>query len=61
VLSAELLIRAPRDADMLNGCGLLVLNPPHTLRASLATLLPFLAARLAQGDGAAGNVAQLAA
>jgi 23S rRNA (adenine2030-N6)-methyltransferase len=51
-LSIELLVRAPDDPERLNGCGLVVVNPPFTLEAKLATLLPFLAAALAQGPGA---------
>lgn len=50
-LRIELTIRAPAAADRLNGCGLLVVNPPWTLEAKLRELLPFLAVRLAQGTG----------
>jgi 23S rRNA (adenine2030-N6)-methyltransferase len=55
-LSVELLVRAPRDPDTLNGCGLLAINPPHTLHAKLDTLLPFLVERLAQARSASGAV-----
>lgn len=57
-LSVELLMRAPQAADTLHGCGLLAINPPHTLQAKLDALLPFLADRLGQGRGAAGTVTQ---
>jgi 23S rRNA (adenine2030-N6)-methyltransferase len=55
-LSMELLVREPRDPGTLNGCGLIAINPPHTLHAMLDTLLPFLADRLAQAHGASGFV-----
>ncbi len=51
-LRAELLVRAPSDVSKLNGCGLFIVNPPWTLKEKLAALLPFLAARLARGEGA---------
>ena len=38
--------------DRLNGCGLIVANPPYTLRDDLAAVLPELAHRLAEGSGA---------
>jgi 23S rRNA (adenine2030-N6)-methyltransferase len=55
----ELLIRAPVDSDRLNGCGLVVLNPPFTLEANLAVLLPVLADRLSDGAGATGRIVRL--
>ena len=58
-LAIELLIRAPADPDRLNGCGLIVLNPPFTLEADLGVLLPVLAERLSDGNGATGRVAPL--
>jgi 23S rRNA (adenine2030-N6)-methyltransferase len=51
-LRTELLIRAPVDPTKLNGCGMLIVNPPWTLEEKLRALLPFLAERLARGDGA---------
>jgi 23S rRNA (adenine2030-N6)-methyltransferase len=54
------MIRAARDPNMLNGAGLLVLNPPHRLDDSLAGVLPFLAERLAAGRGAGHRLAWLA-
>lgn len=50
-LRIELHIRAPVDPGVLNGCGLLAINPPWTLRAQLEVLLPFLAERLGHGKG----------
>jgi 23S rRNA (adenine2030-N6)-methyltransferase len=52
-LQAELLIRSPSDPARLNGCAMMIVNPPWTLRAKLEILGPFLAERLAQGPGAA--------
>jgi 23S rRNA (adenine2030-N6)-methyltransferase len=60
-LAIELLIRAPADPDRLNGCGLIILNPPFTLEADLGVLLPVLAERLSNGAGATGRVAHLGA
>ena len=51
-LRAELLIRAAEDPLKLNGCGMLIVNPPWTLEDRLKTLLPFLSERLARGPGA---------
>jgi 23S rRNA (adenine2030-N6)-methyltransferase len=47
----ELLVRPPATALRLNGCGMVLINPPWTLREKLDLLLPFLAARLRQADG----------
>jgi 23S rRNA (adenine2030-N6)-methyltransferase len=58
-LAVELLVRAPTDSDRLNGSGLLVINPPYTLAADLAVLLPVLAERLADGAGAHADVTQI--
>ena len=58
-IAVELLIRAPVDADRLNGCGLVVLNPPFTLEADLGVLLPVLAERLSDGVGATGRITRL--
>jgi 23S rRNA (adenine2030-N6)-methyltransferase len=52
-LRAELLVRAPVDPSLLNGCGVYVVNPPWTLAQRLETVGPFLADRLAKGPGAA--------
>lgn len=49
--AVELLIRAPRDPAVLNGCGLILLNAPWTLPAALALVLPVLAERLAVAAG----------
>ena len=51
---AELLIRKPVNPDLLNGCGMVIVNPPYRLAEKLGALLPFLADRLAAGPGAEG-------
>jgi 23S rRNA (adenine2030-N6)-methyltransferase len=51
ILRAELTLRAAGAAKSFVGCGLVVINPPWTLPASLNELLPFLAARLATDEG----------
>jgi 23S rRNA (adenine2030-N6)-methyltransferase len=58
-LAVELFIRAPSDAEGLNGSGLIVINPPYTLRADLEVLLPVLAERLTEAPGARAGVTQL--
>lgn len=56
ILLAELLVRKPVDESRLNGCGLVIVNPPHTLKETLERLLPALARVLAQGRGASARV-----
>ena len=51
ILRAEILIREPADARLLNGCGLMLVNPPWTLSGDLDVLLPFLADRLSVAPG----------
>jgi len=55
-IAMELVVGATRNAFALNACGLLVINPPHTLKATAEILLPFFAHRLAQGSGATCQV-----
>jgi 23S rRNA (adenine2030-N6)-methyltransferase len=52
VLRAELNVTALNDPARLNACGLILVNPPWTLRDELAILLPFLAKCLALGPRA---------
>jgi 23S rRNA (adenine2030-N6)-methyltransferase len=56
ILRAELYLRRPRDRERLNGAGLILVNPPWTLEADLALLLPALAERLGEGEGARGRL-----
>lgn len=48
LLRAELIVSPLRDPSRLNGCGLILLNPPWTLERELAVLLPALADILGQ-------------
>lgn len=50
-LRVELYIRKPDQVDGLNGCGLIIVNPPFTLFDELKHLLPWLAKLLRQGEG----------
>jgi 23S rRNA (adenine2030-N6)-methyltransferase len=52
LLRVELMVRGGNALDRLNGCGLIVANPPYTLREQLAAVLPELTQRLAEGSGA---------
>lgn len=52
VLVAELLVHPDDAPTRLNGCGLLVANPPWHIDAAFAQLLPPLATTLAQAAGA---------
>ena len=60
LLSAELFVGTPRADGELAGSGLLILNPPFTLEAALARLLPYLARTLAKGSGAESRLSWLA-
>ncbi|WP_075290347.1 23S rRNA (adenine(2030)-N(6))-methyltransferase RlmJ [Pararhizobium arenae] len=48
MLCAELSVRSERDTTGLSGSGLIIVNPPFTLKGELDVLLPFLKGRLAQ-------------
>ncbi|WP_420825570.1 23S rRNA (adenine(2030)-N(6))-methyltransferase RlmJ [Terrihabitans soli] len=61
MLAAELLIRRPNDKTRLNGCGLVIVNPPFKLKEELDILLPGLAGHLGEDAGARGRVVTLAA
>jgi 23S rRNA (adenine2030-N6)-methyltransferase len=49
VLRVELTVAPLSDPSRLNGCGLILLNPPWTLERDLGVLLPVLAAVLGRG------------
>jgi 23S rRNA (adenine2030-N6)-methyltransferase len=53
LVGVELMLRRPVAIERLNGCGLIVANPPHTFGEELAVLLPEIARRL--GEGGAGR------
>ena len=52
LLGVELMVRRPVATDRLNGCGLIVANPPHTLHDELASVLPEVTSRLGDASGA---------
>ena len=53
ILRAELTVSPLSDPTRLNGCGLILVNPPWTLESELSTLLPALAGILGR-DGKGG-------
>ena len=55
IVAAELLLREPVDAARLNGCGLLVINPPWQFETGAATILAALLAQLGTGEPGAGT------
>ena len=59
-LVAELMLRAPRHPEKLNGCGLAIVNPPWQLAEQLRQIMPTLVDRLGQADGAGYRLEKLA-
>ena len=53
MLCAELIVAPLSDPTRLNGCGLILVNPPWTLESDLSVLLPALAGILGR-DGKGG-------
>lgn len=58
-LTLDLYLRAPRHPGLLNGSGMVVVNPPFDLAAKCAKILPQLSAIFAQGPGADAKIEQL--
>ena len=56
VLAAELMMQPDDSPLRLNGCGMLVANPPWHLDAALSALLPALRSTLAQSPRASENL-----
>ncbi|HEY9549167.1 MAG TPA: 23S rRNA (adenine(2030)-N(6))-methyltransferase RlmJ, partial [Kiloniellaceae bacterium] len=55
ILTVELLLRAPDDPERLNGCGLVLVNPPWPIEDKLRKLMPVLGDVLgAQPDSGSG-------
>jgi 23S rRNA (adenine2030-N6)-methyltransferase len=48
ILCAELSVKGERETTGLSGSGLIIVNPPFTLKGELDLLLPFLRDKLAQ-------------
>ena len=60
VISAELLLREPVDPSRMNGCGLLIVNPPFQFESQAQPILNALLGRLGAGEsGAAARVTRL--
>jgi 23S rRNA (adenine2030-N6)-methyltransferase len=59
VLAAEMTLRARGNPEVLNGCGMAIVNPPFRLEETLGRVLPGLHAKLAAEGGT--RVAWLAA
>jgi len=55
VVAGELLLREPVEPDRLNGCGLLVVNPPWKFDEEAGPILAALAARLTTREAGAGS------
>jgi 23S rRNA (adenine2030-N6)-methyltransferase len=60
-LCVELFLRPPRNPNLLNGAGLLIVNPPFTLETQLTGILPELATRLAEAGKGSFRVEQIGA
>jgi 23S rRNA (adenine2030-N6)-methyltransferase len=54
VIAAELWLREPLDAARLNGCGLIVVNPPFGFSETALGILGALRGRLGEHDGGDG-------
>jgi 23S rRNA (adenine2030-N6)-methyltransferase len=52
MLRLELSVKSDRDTTGLSGSGLIVVNPPYTLKGEMDVLLPFLRTVLAQDQAA---------
>jgi 23S rRNA (adenine2030-N6)-methyltransferase len=60
VVAAELHLREPLDAARLNGCGLVVVNPPYGFEEAARAMLAALRAALAAEEGAGWTLTRLA-
>ena len=61
VIAAELYIQAPHSARSLNGCGMVIVNPPYVMKSEIETVLPWLSTVLSQGQGSGYRVLDLSA
>jgi 23S rRNA (adenine2030-N6)-methyltransferase len=62
IIAAELVLREPLDAARLNGCGLIVVNPPYRFAEEAPPILDALLERLgAREAGEAASLTRLAA
>ncbi len=61
MVTVEVLLRTPTDPTRLNGCGLLLVNPPYRFEAEVGPIAQALLARLGDGeDGAWAGVTRVA-
>jgi 23S rRNA (adenine2030-N6)-methyltransferase len=61
IVAAELCLREPLDPSRLNGCGMLLVNPPYRFESEIPAILQALLSRLADGEpGAAARLIRLA-
>lgn len=61
VIAVELLLREPLDPTRLNGCGLVIVNPPYRFEEEARPVLDALLERLGRGEpGAAVTITRLA-
>lgn len=56
ILDLTFMVREPADVTKLNGCGVIVVNPPFQLEETLERIMPPLADLLRLGPGAAAKV-----
>jgi len=54
IVCAEIWLREPLDPGRLNGCGLVVVNPPYRFETEAPPILHALLARLGDGEPGAG-------
>lgn len=61
IVAAEFCLREPLDPPRLNGCDMLLINPPYRFESDVPAILQALLARLADGEpGAAAGLVRLA-
>lgn len=61
LINVELYIREPRPVAMLNGCGMVILNPPYVLGEALHQIMPWLSETLKQDKGWGYRIQNLSA
>ena len=61
IIACELLVRSDRVVDRLNGCGLVVANPPFGFAERFRPVLAFLAKALGKDAAALGRIRDLKA
>ncbi len=61
LMNVELYIREPRPVAMLNGCGMVILNPPYILSNELHTIMPWLSETLKDDKGWGYRIQDLSA